>query len=80
MELNSEKARWQFIENLRNKEKTQTKIQSLLNKFGNKIKMTREIANLLIYRFSTLREFIGLQQKTTFLRKLLREGVSSSDI
>ena len=79
MELNSEKARWNFIQDLRNKEKTQTRIHSLLNSFGNKITKPMEIANLLNYRFSTLGEFIGLQQ-TTFLLKLLRESVSQSVI
>ena len=80
MELNSEKARWNFIQDLRNKEKTQTRFQSLLNSFGNKIAKPMEIATLLNYRFSTLVEFIGLQQQTTFLLKLLRDNVSSSDM
>ena len=62
MELKSEKARWKFIQNLRNKEKTQARIQSLLNSFGDKITKPMENANLLNYRFSTLGEFIGLQQ------------------
>ena len=62
IELNSEKARWKFIQDLRNKEKTQARIQSLLNSFGDKITKPMEIANLLNYRFSTLGEFIGLQQ------------------
>ena len=62
MELNSEKARWKFIQDLRNQEKTQTRIQSLLNSFGDKITKPMEIANLLNYRFLTLGEFIGLQQ------------------
>ena len=62
MELNSKKARWKFIQDLRNKEKTQARIQSLLNSFGDKITKPMEIANLLNYRFSTLGEFIGLQQ------------------
>ena len=53
-ELNSEKARWNFIQDLRNKEKTQTRIHSLLNSFGNKITKPMEFANLLNYRFSTL--------------------------
>ena len=62
MELNSEKTRWKFIQDLRKKEKTQARIQSLLNSFGDKITKPMEIANLLNYRFSTLGEFIGLQQ------------------
>ena len=62
MELNSEKARWNFIQDLRNKEKTQTRNRSLSNGFGNKITKPMAIANLLNYRFSTLGEFIGLQQ------------------
>ena len=62
MELNSEKARWKFIQDLLNKGKTQARIQSLLNSFGYKITKPMEIANLLSYRFSTLGEFIGLQQ------------------
>ena len=62
MELHSEKARWKFIQDLRNKEKIQTRIQSFLNSLGNKITKPMEIANLLNYRFSTLGEFIGLQQ------------------
>ena len=78
-ELNSEKARWKFIQDLCNKEKTQARIQPLLNSFGDKITKPMEIANLLNYRFSNLGKFIGLQQ-TTFLLKLLRESVSSSDL
>ena len=62
MELNSEKVRWKFIQDLCNKEKTQSRFQSLLNSFGNKITNPMENANLLNYRFSTLGEFIGLQQ------------------
>ena len=54
MELNSEKARWKFSQDLRYKEKNQTRIQSLLNSFGYKITKPMEIANLLNYRFSTL--------------------------
>ena len=80
MELYSERARWNFNQDLRNKEKTQTRIQSLLSNLGNKITKPKEIENLLNYRFSTLGEFIGLQQATTFLLKLLRESVSRSDI
>ena len=45
--LNREKARWNFIQDIRNKEKTQTRIQSLLNSFDNKITKPIEIANLL---------------------------------
>ena len=62
MELNSEKARWKFNQDLRNKKKTAAKIQSPLNSFGDKITKPMEIANLLNYRFSTLGEFIGWQQ------------------
>ena len=62
VELNSEKARWNFIQDLRNKEKTQTRIHSLLNSFGNKIRKPKEIAYLLSYIFSTPGEFICLQQ------------------
>ena len=61
MELNSEKTRWNFIQDLRNKEKSQTRIQSWLNSFGYKIKKPMEVANVH-YRFFTLGEFIGLQQ------------------
>ena len=43
-------------------EKTQARIQSLVNSFGDKITKPMEMANLLNYRFSTLGEFIGLQQ------------------
>ena len=62
MELNSEKARWKFIQDLCNKEKTHARVQSLKNSFGDKISKPLEIANILNYRFSTLGEFIGLQQ------------------
>ena len=79
MELNSEKARLKFIQDLRNKEKTQARIQYLLISFGDKITKPMELANLLNYRFSTLGEFIGLQQ-TTFLLILLRESFSISNI
>ena len=68
MELNSEKARWKLIQDLRNKEKTQARIQSLLNSYGDKITKPMEIANLN-YRFSTLGEFIALQQTNHILPK-----------
>ena len=61
MELNSEKASWDFIQDLCSKEKTKTRIQSLLNCFGNKITKPKEFENLLKYRFNDLREFISLQ-------------------
>ena len=61
MELNSEKARWNFIQDLRNKEKAQTRIQYLLNSFDNKKTKPMEMANLLNYRFFSLGEFSGLQ-------------------
>ena len=61
MKLNREKVRWRINQDLCNKEKTQTRIQSLLNSFGNKITKSVEIANLLNHRFSTLEEFISLQ-------------------
>ena len=69
VELNSEKARWNFIQDLCNKEKTHASFQSLLNSFGDKITKPMEIANLLNYRFSTLGEFIGLQQTNNILPK-----------
>ena len=77
MELNSEKARWKIIQDLRNKEKIQSRIQSFLNSFGDKITKPMNIANLLNCRFSTLGEFIGLQQTNdippkTALRKCLK--------
>ena len=62
MELHSEKSGWRFIQDHRIKENTQARNQSLLNSFGDKITKAMEIANLLNYRFSTLGEFIGLQQ------------------
>ena len=77
MELTSEKARWNFIQDLRNEKKTPKRFQSSLNSFGNTIKMPMENANLLNYRFSSLGEFIGIP--TTFLQKLHRESVSCSD-
>ena len=63
IELNSEKARWNFFQDLRNKEKIQTRIHTLLNNFANKITKPMENANPLNYRFSNLGEFIGLQQR-----------------
>ena len=64
MELNSEKARWNFIQDLHNKEKTQTRIQSLLNSFGNKITSLGKLQILL-----------ACNKQTNFLLKLLRESV-----
>ena len=52
MKSNFEKTRWNFIQNLRNKEKIQTIIKSLLNSFN----------KFLIYKFSNLGDLIGLQQ------------------
>ena len=80
MKLNSEKARCNLIQDLRNKEMTQTRIQSLLNSFGNMEIKPMEIANLLIYRFSTLESSIACNKQTTFLLKLLRESVPRSNI
>ena len=79
MEFNSEKIRWNFIQGLRNKEKTQTRFQFLLNSFGNKITKPMETKNPPKYRFSTLGEFIGCNKQITILLKLLRESVSRSD-
>ena len=62
MRLNIEKTRWNFNQELRNKEKSQTRLQSLLNSFGHKITKSMEVAIILIYELSTLGEFIGLQQ------------------
>ena len=73
MELNNEKTRWKFNQDLRNKEKTQARIQSLLNSFDDKITKPMEIANLLNYRFSTLAEFIGLQQTNNIPPKTARK-------
>ena len=80
MELNGEKAKWNFIQGLRNKEKTQTRTQSLSNSFGNKIFKTMEIANLLNYRFFFWETSLACNKQATFPPKLLRESVSSSDI
>ena len=41
---------------------SQTRIQSLLNSFGDKITKPTEIENLQKYRLSTLGEFIDLPQ------------------
>ena len=80
MELNSEKARWKLFQDLRNKERTQARIQSLLNSFGDKITKTMEIANLLNYRFSTLGEFIGLHQTNNIPPKTAPSKCFNSDI
>ena len=62
MELNSKKARWNTFQDLRNKEKTQTRIQFLLNSFDNQISKPMESVNLRNYRFPALEKFISLQQ------------------
>ena len=47
MELNRKKAGRKFIQDLCNKDKTQTRNQSLINSFGNKITKPMQNANLL---------------------------------
>ena len=69
-DLNSEKARWKFIQDLRNKEKTQARIRSLLNSFRDKITKPMEIANPPNYSFSTLGAFFGLQQTNNIPPKI----------
>ena len=80
VQLNSERARSNLIQGLYNKEESQSRIQSLINNFGNKITKPLEIAKLLNYRLPTLEKFTGLQQKTSILPKLLRESVSGSHL
>ena len=67
MEFNSEKVRWNFNQDLRNKKKTQTRIRSSLNSFDIKIIKLMEIANLLNFRFSTLGEFFARNKQTLLL-------------
>ena len=57
--LNSDRVKWNFINEARNSLRTKTRIISLRNVFGDIITNQRKIANLLNYKYSKLGDFLG---------------------
>ena len=61
--LNTEKSRWKFIQEVRNKEKQRIVIDTLRNSFDELITNGKDIANLLNFKFSVLGEYFGERKK-----------------
>ena len=57
--MTNEREKWNFINEARNSLRTKTVIPSLKIVFGDYVTDQQEVANLLSYRFSKLRGFIG---------------------
>ena len=57
--LKSAQERWNFINEIRKCEKTQTEIPRLKISFGTVLTNGKDIANLLNYKFSALGEYFG---------------------
>ena len=60
--LESDKDKWNFINEARNCKKTKTETNSLRNSFGDLVTDQTKIANLLNYRFSKLGDYLGKQK------------------
>ena len=65
--LKSARERWNFINEIRNCEKTQTEIPRLKNSFGTVLTNGTDIANLLNYKFSALGEYFGKKNNLNFV-------------
>ena len=65
--LKSARERWNFINEIKNCEKTQTEIPKLKNSFGTVLTNGNNIANLLNYKFSALGEYFGKREQYQFL-------------
>ena len=65
--LKSARERWNFINEIKNCEKTQTEIPKLKNSFGTVLTNGNNIANLLNYKFSALGEHFGKKEQYQFL-------------
>ena len=63
-QLQSDRQKWNFINEARNSKRRKTEIVSLKNSFGDIITDQKKIVNLRKYRFSKLRDYIGSKQKT----------------
>ena len=63
-QLQSDRQKWNFINEARNSRRCKTEIVSLKNSFGDIITDQKKIVNLLNYRFSKLGDYIGSKQKT----------------
>ena len=57
--LKSAREKWNFINEIRKSEKTQTELPRLKNSFGTFLTNGNDIANLLNYKFSALGEYFG---------------------
>ena len=64
--LKSARKRWNFINEIRNSEKTQTEIPRLKNSFGTVSTNGNDIANLLNYKFSALGKYFGKKEQYQF--------------
>ena len=60
--LKSARERWNFINEIRNCEKTQTEIPRLKNSFGTVLTNRNDTAKLN-YKFSTLGEYFGKKEQ-----------------
>ena len=63
--LESDKDKWNFMNEARNCKKTKTEINSLRNSLGDLVTDQTKIANLLNYRFSKLGDYLGKQKPYT---------------
>ena len=63
--LESDKDKWNFINEARNCKKTKTEINNLRNSFGDLVTDQTKIANLLNYRCSKLGDYLGKQKPYT---------------
>ena len=64
--LKSARERWNFINEIRNCEKTQTEIPRLKNSFGTVLTNGNNIPNILNYKFSPLGEYFGEKEQYQF--------------
>ena len=72
--LKSARERWNFINEIRNCEKTQSEIPRLKNSFGTVLTKGNDIANLLNYKFSALGEYFGKKEQYQFCNNPARHS------
>ena len=72
--LKSSRERWNFINEIRYSEKTQTEIPRLTNIFGTVLTNENDIANLRNYKFSALGENFGRKEQYQFCSNVARHS------
>ena len=72
--LKSARERRNFINEIRNCQKTQTEIPRLRNSFGTVLTNGNDIANLLNYKFSALGEYFGKKEQYQFCNNAARHS------